>query len=472
MTKDTEEQLFAKACREYTLPRHGGSSQPKGWIQGNTKIGPVLEVTTSCLYGKHGIEIRIWSVSEDNSQSWVRISHGSNKFVIDSNYNNTEVPADLPEEQTSQSSAKVFAARSKAKAKPQKREPVELPSTIPMNERKWIDIEPEESSLSAYEVSKKVINPLRHCQTVQREDDGAVQFWRIKNFLRDQFPRTTHWSDDRWKSCFAAGGGAKRRYQYCSDISGTIVYFRALQGHSGRNLIDPSLQDKVIIQRGFFQHIYHIGCAFNLHSIINNGLIPGGQNSSKRQTVFFLPIHPRDKGHQDPAQIDLNEPRRAQYLHSAWKKHQDAVFWVDINLPIRKGLTFYQTRSNAIILQGTVPAYCIPKVVRLKAGDVLYEKSYMSPRPPPKISLRHDHDWTRGNDQLGSTVEQQPVGKIVRQSGEVQHATFSQLTQPIPKPICDRQGNLIAREMCLLVKVKFTRSKVFTTLFFRSIRET
>ena len=291
--------------------------------------------------------------------------------MIDSNYNNTEVPADLPEEQTSQSSAKVFAARSKAKAKPQKREPVELPSTIPMNERKWIDIEPEESSLSAYEVSKKVINPLRHCQTVQREDDGAVQFWRIKNFLRDQFPRTTHWSDDRWKSCLAAGGGAKRRYQYCSDISGTIVYFRALQGHSGRNLIDPSLQDKVIIQRGFFQHIYHIGCAFNLHSIINNGLIPGGQNSSKRQTVFFLPIHPRDKGPQDPAQIDLNEPRRAQYLHSAWKKHQDAVFWVDIILAIRKGLTFYQTRSNAIILQGTVPAYCIPKVVRLKSWRCL-----------------------------------------------------------------------------------------------------
>ena len=57
MTKDTAEQFYAKACREYTLPRNDGSSQPKGWIQGNTKIGPVLEVTTSCLYGKHGIEI-------------------------------------------------------------------------------------------------------------------------------------------------------------------------------------------------------------------------------------------------------------------------------------------------------------------------------------------------------------------------------------------------------------------------------
>ena len=174
---------------------------------------------------------------------------------------------------------------------------------------------------------------------------------------------------------------------------------------------------------------------FNLHSIINNGVILGGQNSSKRQTVFFLPIDPRDKGHQDPAKIDLNEPRRAQYFHSAWKKHQDAVLWVDINLVIRKGLTFYQTRSNAIILQGTHPAYCIPKDVRFKTEEVLYyEKLYMSPRPPPKISLRHDHDWTRGKVQLCSTVDQQPVGKVVRQSrGEVQHATFSQLTQPIPK---------------------------------------
>ena len=39
--------------------------------------------------------------------------------------------------------------------------------------------------------------------------------------------------------------------------------------------------------------------AFNLHSIINSGLIPGGPNSSKRQTVFFLPVDPRDKSHKD-----------------------------------------------------------------------------------------------------------------------------------------------------------------------------
>ena len=117
------------------------------------------------------------------------------------------------------------------------------------------------------------------------------------------------------------------------------------------------------------------------------------------------------------------------------------------------------TRSNAIILQGTLPAYCIPKVERLKTGEVLYERPYLSPRPPPKISLRHDHDWTRGNDELGSTVEQQPVGKLVQQSfGEVQHVKFSKPTQPKPKPICDRSGKLENTEHVFVVKGEASRS--------------
>ena len=77
--------------------------------------------------------------------------------------------------------------------------------------------------------------------------------------------------------------------------------------------------------------------------------------------MFFLPVDPRDKGHKDPTKIDLNVPRRAQYPHSAWDKHQDAVNRIKFDLAIRKGLTFYQTRTNAIILQGKLPAYCTPK---------------------------------------------------------------------------------------------------------------
>ena len=47
------------------------------------------------------------------------------------------------------------------------------------------------------------------------------------------------------------------------------------------------LQDNVIIESNFFQYIYHVGCAINLHSIINSGLIHGGQNLSIRQTVLL-----------------------------------------------------------------------------------------------------------------------------------------------------------------------------------------
>ena len=349
---------------------------------------------------------------------------------MDSNNNEAELPEDQLEEYALHLNAKDFACRWKAKTKPQRREPAgSSPRIVLIGRRNWIDIEPGKYSLSDYEISKKVTYLLRHSQQVQREEDGAVHVWRIKENLQSKFPQSIHRSDDRWKVCLAAAGGAKRRFQYCTDDSGIIIYFRALQGHSGRNLIDPSLQDNVVIPSRFFQCIYHIGCGFNLHSIINSGLIPGGQNSSKRQTVFFLPVDPRDKSHKDPDEIDLNVPRHAQYLHNAWKRHQDAVYWVDIDLAIQKGLTFYQTRSNAIVLQETLPAYCIPKVVRLKTGEVLHERAYMSPRPPPKISLRHE--WTR---ELGSKVVRQPAGEAVRQT------KFFQSTQPTPNPIRDRSG--------------------------------
>ena len=276
------------ACREYTLPKEEAASQPKGWwIQGNTKIGPVFEVATSYLHDKYGVEVRIWSLNSDNTHSWVRISHGSNRFVMNLNNNETEIPEDQLEEYASKLSAKDFACRSRAKAKPQRREPAgSSPRIVSIERRTWTDIEPWKYSSSGYEVSKKVMYLLRHSQKVHREEDGAVHFWRIKENLQNQFSHSPHWSDSKWTVCLAAGE-EKRRFQHCTDASGTIVYFRDLQGKSGRNLIDPSLQDNVVIQSNFFQYISHVGCAFNLHSIISSGLTPGGQ-SSKLQTDGIL----------------------------------------------------------------------------------------------------------------------------------------------------------------------------------------
>ena len=126
-----------------------------------------------------------------------------------------------------------------------------------------------------------------------REEDGATEFWRLKEDLRNTFEYSQHWSDEMWKSQMAGGGGNKKRFQYCTDPSGQeILYLRAFQGHSGRSPIDTTLQESVLIPNNFFEYIYHVGCAVSLQST-NSGLIAGGQNSSKeRQTVFFTAVNP------------------------------------------------------------------------------------------------------------------------------------------------------------------------------------
>ena len=146
MTKDSEEfSQFTEsvACRQNTLPRDEKSSDPKGWIRGNTKIGPVLEVTTSYLPGKCGVEIRIKSVNKDHSHSRVRISRGMNKLVTDlsnnkENDNNEQETSEIQfEDFALKTNVLAFSNRSKAKAKPQRRTPASSSTrTVPIGERK------------------------------------------------------------------------------------------------------------------------------------------------------------------------------------------------------------------------------------------------------------------------------------------------------------------------------------------------
>ena len=85
--------------------------------------------------------------------------------------------------------------------------------------------------------------------------------------------------------------------------------------------------------------------------------IDTGRSKFEQKKVFFLLVNPMDKNHKDPEVIDFSEPRLAHYMHKAWKKHQNMVYWVDIKLAQKKGLKFYQTRSNAIILHETLPVF-------------------------------------------------------------------------------------------------------------------
>ena len=201
MTKDTAEfsqSTDSVACREYTLPRDEETSEPKGWIRGNTTVGPVLEVSTSYLQGKCGVEIRIESVNKDNSHSWVRISHELNKLVTNLNNNEQETSEVQFEECALKLNAGDFASRSKAEAKPQKRDSAgSSTTTIPIGERTWTNVEPGEYSISeGDELSKNLIRLPRH-GSLPRDDDGAIEFWRIKGNLQTYFSFCHHWSDEK-----------------------------------------------------------------------------------------------------------------------------------------------------------------------------------------------------------------------------------------------------------------------------------
>ena len=109
------------------------------------------------------------SLSRDDNHSWVIISHGSNKFVMNLNNHDTEIPEDQLEEYALQLNAKDSACRATAKAKLQRRKPADSSSgTILMERRNWIDIEPGKYSLSDYEVSKKVIHLLSFTESISR----------------------------------------------------------------------------------------------------------------------------------------------------------------------------------------------------------------------------------------------------------------------------------------------------------------
>ena len=93
--------------------------------------------------------------------------------------------------------------------------------------------------------------------------------------------------------------------------------------------------------------------------------------SKGRQTVFVTAMNPMLT---PTAGYDVTKPRVAVYKQN-WKIHQDTVYWANSRVAQKNGLTFYQTRSNAIIPHNTLPAACIEKVVVMNSEEVLYNKN-------------------------------------------------------------------------------------------------
>ena len=107
------------------------------------------------------------------------------------------------------------------------------------------------------------------------------------------------------------------------------MYLRATQGHSGNNLVDPTLQDNVLLLEDFTEYIYHVGNVSEIYSIINSGLTPGGKSlKGERQSVFFTAVSPmEDDQSMEETRCNLDKPRLAPYKEycDASSKHSVLV---------------------------------------------------------------------------------------------------------------------------------------------------
>ena len=105
----------------------------------------------------------------------------------------------------------------------------------------------------------------------------------------------------------------------------TILYLRASQGHSGGKHINSTLQDNALLPSDFAEHIYHVANSHDMHSIIESGLIPGGEDVKKKDMRCFLRRCIECTSIVIERRITTwRKPKIAVYKHSL-EKHREAI---------------------------------------------------------------------------------------------------------------------------------------------------
>ena len=127
------------------------------------------------------------------------------------------------------------------------------------------------------------------------------------------------------------------------SIAWTGMSMRAIQGLSGGNKVDPSLQDNVAI--------------LDCNSILQSGLSARGKDSKEgRQTVCFTGSHERTTKRQT-----LRRDRTTRGTSSDEMESACAICSINLQSAQDRGLIFWQKNFNAIIFNNSVPADCLFK---------------------------------------------------------------------------------------------------------------
>ena len=327
--------------------------------------------------GGYSIEAQVQFLFQDQTVSWIRIVNGIDNSHVDPRGRNS-----------------FGETRCKSVTNTKTVINKRCVNFIPIEHRKWMDIETQESNDPLLFSSVKI----HHSTTTTQSKSSTRRWWSIhlcpyywwmqEKQIRQNWILVS-WEEEGIRQCSALVDWKMdiKRWRTKEKVSilfeserssKKILYLRATQGHSGRTINPASMY----FYHKAFPSIFITSETKKLRSVVNHGLIPGGVSLRMgRQAVFFTIVIPMDN--QDgwgETQCDLSQARIAPYKNTC-KRFQNTVFWCNFKLAQKRGLQFYQTRSNAVILYDTLLAEFTEKAICMKTKDQPYKvKAWFSHR--------------------------------------------------------------------------------------------
>ena len=125
-------------------------------------------------------------------------------------------------------------------------------------------------------------------------------------------------------------------------------------------------------------------CTFQLETVLSSpsmfilswrlDSLLGEQKAEKDDRLSSsLPLDPRWNEIEETIQGGMSKRRKA-HNKTECKRAQDAVHWIHLARAQEKGITFWQTKSHAIIAHKTVLPDCIERVISQKGETTLYQQ--------------------------------------------------------------------------------------------------
>ena len=166
----------------------------------------------------------------------------------------------------------------------------------------------------------------------------------------------------------------KPRVEYWEGQYETMIYIRAVQGHSHGAKINPTLFSLKEIPLNWKEPIFHTGSSYNCQPILET--IGKRIKFEKYERILFLSTSESARfvieTADDRLDRTVHEPRTVLYRQSNRPDH-DCIYYFNLRRAQDAYLVFHQGSSDAIILNDNMRASALDKVVTF-AGDVFFER--------------------------------------------------------------------------------------------------